>query len=48
MKENLLPKGNNIKAFIVRGGKFLTTEILRTDMYANVALKVIDFGMFGD
>lgn len=36
-----------MKAFIVRGGKFLTTEILRTTMYANMALKRIDFGRSG-
>lgn len=44
MKENLLPKGISVKAFIIRGGKFFTTEILSTTTYANTALKRIDFG----
>lgn len=44
MKENLLPKGISVKAFIIRGGKFFTTEILSTTTYANIALKRVDFG----
>lgn len=47
MKENLLPKGINVKAFIIREGKFFTREILSTTTYANVALKRIDFGKSG-
>lgn len=43
MKQNLFPKGNNMKAFIIKGGKFLTTEIIRTmTACANVALKRVD------
>lgn len=47
MKENLLPKGISVKAFIVRGRKFFATEILSTTTYANAALKRIDFGKSG-
>lgn len=44
MKENLFPKENNVKAFIIKGGKFLTRGILKTTAHANVVLKRVDFG----
>lgn len=43
MKENLFPEENNVKAFVIKGGKFLPARILRTTMHANMVLKRIDF-----